>query len=60
MFYSVIWDCTYIVVGIAGGNTRLQPVWLVLYSLSALTVIYGFSFIIRKLVKPKETESTTP
>ena len=48
---SAIWEGTYLVVGVIGGNTRLEPGWFVLYSIGALTLIYGVLFIVRKLMK---------
>ena len=50
---SMIWDFTYVVVGIIGGNTKLQPAWFILYSIGALTLIYGSLFLIKKIFKPK-------
>jgi membrane-associated protein len=48
---SAIWDGTYIIVGVIGGNTRLSPAWFILYSIGALTVIYGLIFLIRRIFK---------
>jgi membrane-associated protein len=56
---SLIWDATYIIVGVVGGNARLQPPWLVLYSLSALTVVYGLFFISQRLLRLKRLNNGT-
>jgi membrane-associated protein len=48
---SAIWETTYIVVGLIGGNTRLAPGWFVLYSMGALTVIYTVFFLIQRVIK---------
>jgi membrane-associated protein len=56
---SLIWDATYIIVGVVGGNARLQPPWLVVYSLSALTVVYGLFFITQRLLRLKRLNNGT-
>jgi membrane-associated protein len=48
---SAIWDTTYILVGVVGGDVQLQPFQIVLFSLCALTVIYSISFLIRWIIK---------
>jgi hypothetical protein len=48
---TAIWEGTYLVVGVIGGNTRLEPGWFVLYSIGALTLIYGVVFLVRKLTR---------
>jgi membrane-associated protein len=52
---TAIWEGTYLVVGVIGGNTHLKPGWFVLYSIGALTLIYGVMFIVRKLFKLGKT-----
>lgn len=48
---SLIWESTYIIVGVIGGNTRLAPGWFVLYSMGALTVIYTTFFLVQRIIK---------
>jgi membrane-associated protein len=48
---SVIWDATYILIGVVGGNVQVKPTYIILYSLGGLTVIYGFSYLIRLLLR---------
>jgi membrane-associated protein len=52
---SLIWDFTYVIVGVIGGNTKLQPGWFVLYSLGALTLIYGTLYLIKRIFNPKNS-----
>ncbi len=55
MISSMIWDTTYILVGVVGGDANLQPFQIVLCSLSALTVIYGGIFLVRWVKKMIES-----
>jgi membrane-associated protein len=48
---SVIWDATYILIGVVGGNVQVKPTYIILYSLGGLTVIYGITFIVRRLLR---------
>jgi len=48
---SMIWDTTYILVGVIGGDAHLQPFQIVLFSLSALTCIYTITFLVRRAIK---------
>jgi membrane-associated protein len=48
---SVVWDATYILIGVVGGNIQVKPTDIILYSLAGLTVIYGIGFIIRRLLR---------
>jgi len=50
---SLIWDCTYIIVGIVGGNSHVHPLWLVAYSVSALIIINLVTWGVRKLIEKK-------
>jgi membrane-associated protein len=52
---SAIWDTTYILVGVVGGNVQLQPFQIVIFSICALTVIYGGTFLIRWMIKLAES-----
>ncbi|MBN1190818.1 MAG: hypothetical protein JXA46_13770 [Dehalococcoidales bacterium] len=57
MISSMIWDTTYIMVGVIGGDAHLEPFQIVLFSLSALTFIYGFIFLarwVKKLVESRQ------
>jgi membrane-associated protein len=54
---SAIWEGTYIIVGVIGGNTHLQPGWFVLYSMGALTIIYGLFFLVRQVMKLNQTHA---
>lgn len=47
--HSFIWDSIYILIGVVGGNAQLSTLRLLLYSLGGITVIYGVTFIIRRL-----------
>ncbi len=48
---SLIYDATYITLGaIVGNATRLEPIYILLYSLAGLTVLYGVTFIVRRLI----------
>ncbi|MBN2075091.1 MAG: hypothetical protein JW762_06025 [Dehalococcoidales bacterium] len=46
---SMVWDGIYILGGLAGGKTALEPVQMMLYSLIGLTGIYVITFVIRLL-----------
>jgi membrane-associated protein len=48
---SVVWDATYILIGVVGGNVQVKPTYIILYSLAGLTVIYGIGFIVRRLLR---------
>ncbi len=49
---SVIWDAIYIAVGLTVGATALiKPIYMFLYSLAGLTLLYLFTFLIRRLVR---------
>jgi membrane-associated protein len=48
---SMIWDTTYILVGVVGGGVQLQPFQIVFLSLGALTFIYGVTFLVRWIMK---------
>ena len=50
MLSGIAWDATYILIGILGGNIKIDPINVVLYSLGGLTVIYGAAFAIRFFV----------
>jgi len=48
---SLIYEGIYLTLGaIVGTTTTLEPFRLILYSLSSLTVIYGVTFTIRRLI----------
>ncbi len=48
---SLVYDSTYIIVGaVVGTTTKLEPIRLVLYFLAGLTVMYGVTFAIRRLI----------
>jgi membrane-associated protein len=48
---SLIYESIYLTLGaVVGTTTRLAPLRVILYSLAALTVIYGVTFIIRRLI----------
>jgi membrane protein DedA with SNARE-associated domain len=55
MISSAIWDTTYILVGVIGGNVDLEPLQIVLFSLCALTIIYGGTFLVRWIIKLAES-----
>jgi hypothetical protein len=57
VLYSAIWDITYMIVGVIGGNAHLQPGWFILYSIGALTVIYGLTYLVQRVIKFKLNQS---
>lgn len=49
---SLVYDGTYAALGaIAGTTVAIEPIRLVLYFLAGLTVIYGVTFTIRRLIR---------
>ena len=46
---SLIWDSTYIVLGIFGGRIQLKPSQMMIFSLIGLTVIYVVTLTVRYL-----------
>jgi len=44
---SIIYDTIYILAGFIGGNIKLSPVMVILYSIVVLAVIYALSFSLR-------------
>lgn len=46
---SLVWDGVYILLGLAGGQTALQPIQMIVYSLIGLTALYVITFLIRQL-----------
>ena len=46
---SLVWDITYIIAGIIGGNAQVKPAFLILYSIGGLTVIYLVSLIVQRV-----------
>jgi membrane-associated protein len=50
---SLIWDSLYIMIGVVVGSAELKPWQTILYSVSALTVIYGLIFLTRRLLLKK-------
>jgi hypothetical protein len=50
MLSSLIWDCTYVALGLILGNIKTEPPLLVLYSLAVLTVIYGGTYLTRRFL----------
>jgi hypothetical protein len=48
---SLVYDGTYITLGaLVGATTKLEPMRMLLYSLAALTMIYGVTFAIRRSI----------
>jgi membrane-associated protein len=52
---SMVWDTTYILVGVIGGDVKLEPFQIVLLSICALTAIYGSIFLVRWVIKTVES-----
>jgi membrane-associated protein len=52
---SMIWDTTYVLVGVIGGDVKLEPFQIVLLSICALTAIYGSIFLVRWVKKTIES-----
>jgi len=50
---STIFDALYIMLGFIGGNIKLSPIAVVLYSIAALTFIYALSFSIRLIYRKR-------
>ncbi len=50
MLSSLIWDATYIALGVVLGNIKTEPPLLVAYSLAVLTVIYGGTYLVRRIL----------
>jgi len=46
---SLVWDGVYILLGLAGGQTALKPVQMMVYSFIGLTLLYAMIFLIRQL-----------
>jgi hypothetical protein len=50
MLSSLIWDATYVALGLILGNIKTEPPLLVLYSLAVLTMIYGGTYLARRFL----------
>ncbi len=51
LFSSLIYDAIYIIMGaVVGTTTKLAPVYVLLYSLAALTIVYGIFFVTRRIM----------
>ncbi len=49
---SLIYDGTFIITGaIVGTTTHVEPLQITLFSLGVLTIIYGITFIVRRLIR---------
>lgn len=48
---SLIWDNTYLALGIAGNQVALSPLRMLLYSLVGLTLLYLITFSTKKIFK---------
>ena len=57
---SIIWDGTYVLVGMVLGNIHTEPPYLVLYSLAVLTLIYGTTFLVRRILTRRALKSSRP
>lgn len=44
---SIVWDGIYILGGLAGGKTALEPIQMMLYSVTGLTGLYLIVFLVR-------------
>ena len=53
---SIIHDSIYICLGVVGSTIKLPSILIILYSLLALAIIYGVSFIIRFLLRTPENK----
>ena len=47
---SLVYDGVYVILGAIVGTTTVAPARLVLYSLAALTALYGGTFTIRQII----------
>jgi len=56
---SIIHDSVYIIIGLAGSSFKLSAPLTILYSISALLVVYGISLIIRCTLKIKVSKITS-
>lgn len=57
---SLVWDSTYIAVGLLGASATLKPLQMVLYSLLGLTVLYGITFAARHLPRRRAPKTHIP
>lgn len=46
---SLVWDGTYIILGLVGASATLKPLQMVMYSLAGLTILYAITFILRHI-----------
>jgi hypothetical protein len=56
---SVIWDTIYILAGVVGGTARIEPLWLVVYSLGALLTVNGIIYLIRYVIEQRISRQST-
>jgi len=60
MLSSLIWDATYIALGVVLGNIKTEPPLLVAYSLAVLTVIYGSTYLARRILNRRALRVRQP
>jgi hypothetical protein len=49
VLFSFVWDGTYLLIGVIGGNIKVSATSIILYSLIGLTFLYSVSFIIQRI-----------
>ena len=57
---GLVWDSAYILIGFIVGRANMEPYQTLLYSLSALTIIYAISFIVKQILSRRAAKATPP
>jgi membrane protein DedA with SNARE-associated domain len=57
---GLVWDAAYILIGLVMGRAKMEPYQTLLYSLSALTLIYALSFIVKHILSRRTARVSQP
>ena len=57
---GLVWDTAYILIGFILGRAKMEPYQTLLYSLSALTLIYVLSFIVKQILSRRSVKINLP
>jgi hypothetical protein len=57
---GLVWDMAYILIGFIMGKARMEPYQTLLYSLSALTLIYALSFGVKQILSRRTARVSQP
>lgn len=57
---GLVWDSAYILIGFIVGRAKMEPYQTLLYSLSALTIIYAISFIVKQILSRRAAKAVPP